>query len=106
MEENEAKSMWEATQWFILENYALRERQDWTATFRRAGLSPTILDQAEEILAQREREKAQQPKCEPEPPKLTCLRCNGEWTPRSEKQPTQCPKCHSPYWKKERVYRK
>ena len=30
---------------------------------------------------------------------LKCLRCNGEWSPRSEtKIPKNCPKCNSPYW--------
>ena len=27
-----------------------------------------------------------------------CERCNHEWIPRSESQPTICPKCKSPYW--------
>jgi len=35
-------------------------------------------------------------------PKLTCLRCEHEWTPRYEKKPENCPHCHSPYWNKPR----
>ena len=27
-----------------------------------------------------------------------CERCSHEWIPRSESQPTICPKCKSPYW--------
>ena len=30
--------------------------------------------------------------------KLTCMRCNHEWIPNSERLPQVCPKCHSPYW--------
>jgi len=30
--------------------------------------------------------------------KLTCLRCNHEWIPNTDKLPKVCPKCHSPYW--------
>ncbi len=33
---------------------------------------------------------------------LKCKRCNHEWLKRKEELPTQCPKCHSPYWNKER----
>lgn len=42
--------MWEATQWFILENYTREERKWWTAYFRNHGLSPGILDKDDEIL--------------------------------------------------------
>lgn len=31
-------------------------------------------------------------------PELVCKRCGHEWIPRSYKLPTQCPRCHSPYW--------
>jgi len=32
-----------------------------------------------------------------------CLRCDYEWYPNDpNKEPTACPKCHSPYWKKPR----
>jgi len=33
-------------------------------------------------------------------PKLECLRCGWQWTPRSETPPKVCPnlKCHSPWW--------
>lgn len=27
-----------------------------------------------------------------------CERCKHEWVPRTEKEPTVCPKCKSPYW--------
>jgi hypothetical protein len=30
---------------------------------------------------------------------LKCTRCKHEWQPRVP-DPTQCPKCHSPYWNK------
>jgi len=33
---------------------------------------------------------------------LTCLRCNKSWWPRKPENPRVCPKCHSPYWDKER----
>jgi hypothetical protein len=44
------------------------------------------------------------PRASLKPPykQLTCKRCNHSWTPRSKKIPTQCPKCHSPYWNRER----
>lgn len=32
-----------------------------------------------------------------------CERCSHEWAPRNEEQPRVCPKCHSPYWDKERI---
>ena len=35
--------------------------------------------------------------------KLTCKRCNHTWTPRSKTPPVQCPKCHSPYWNRDRM---
>ena len=31
--------------------------------------------------------------------KLACLRCGGEWYPRTTKKPVACPKCRSPYWR-------
>jgi DNA-directed RNA polymerase subunit RPC12/RpoP len=32
-----------------------------------------------------------------------CERCNHEWIPRgSEREPSVCPKCKSPYWNKPR----
>lgn len=32
-----------------------------------------------------------------------CERCNHEWIPKdSEREPTVCPKCKSPYWNKPR----
>jgi DNA-directed RNA polymerase subunit RPC12/RpoP len=38
---------------------------------------------------------------------LSCLRCGHEWARRKrEGAPIQCPKCHSPYWDKERVKEK
>jgi len=33
---------------------------------------------------------------------FSCKRCGGSWTPRSKEPPVQCPKCHSPYWNRER----
>jgi len=35
-------------------------------------------------------------------PKLHCKRCGHTWIPRIPKTPKQCPKCHSPYWSKEK----
>ena len=32
-----------------------------------------------------------------------CKRCNHKWYPRSESIPVMCPKCHSPYWDKDRA---
>ena len=96
--------MWEATQWFILENYNKSERQWWTAYFRNGGLNPEILDRADEILRERAIEEAQeiQPHHKTELPKYTCKRCGGSWTARKNKKPVQCPKCKSPYWDKDR----
>lgn len=31
-----------------------------------------------------------------------CERCGGEWVPKSNKKPTVCPKCYSPYWDRPR----
>lgn len=28
----------------------------------------------------------------------SCERCSHIWVPRSEREPTVCPKCKSPYW--------
>jgi DNA-directed RNA polymerase subunit RPC12/RpoP len=36
------------------------------------------------------------------PAKLSCKRCKHEWIPRTKQPPVQCPKCHSPYWNRER----
>lgn len=33
---------------------------------------------------------------------LNCNRCGHNWHPRTEKLPSVCPKCKSPYWNKER----
>lgn len=33
---------------------------------------------------------------------LTCKRCNHTWMPRSKEPPVQCPKCHSPYWNRDK----
>lgn len=46
----------------------------------------------------------------PPKPKVTftplfCKRCSHTWTPRSKEPPIQCPKCHSPYWNRDRVKR-
>ena len=107
MEENKPETMWEATQWFILENYTRAERQWWCGLFRSGGLNPEILDRADEMVRQRERVKARQPEGKPEPRKvckpLSCKRCNSTWTPRSKEPPVQCPRCHSPYWNRERA---
>ena len=39
--------------------------------------------------------------------KCTCLRCGWEWFPVKDGEPKTCtnPKCRSPYWNKERVYK-
>ena len=34
--------------------------------------------------------------------KQKCTRCGHEWYPESETLPKYCPRCHSPYWNKER----
>ena len=34
---------------------------------------------------------------------LNCNRCLHEWATRREQDPKVCPKCHNPYWDKERV---
>jgi len=36
---------------------------------------------------------------------LSCKRCGSSWTPRSKEPPVQCPRCHSPYWNRDRVKR-
>jgi len=33
---------------------------------------------------------------------LKCKRCGWHWYPKSEKMPTVCPKCKSPYWFKDK----
>jgi len=33
---------------------------------------------------------------------LKCKRCVRSWMPRKKELPTQCPKCKSPYWNKDR----
>ena len=34
---------------------------------------------------------------------VTCTRCGHSWYPKSpDVVPTQCPKCKSPYWSRER----
>jgi hypothetical protein len=43
------------------------------------------------------------PKPKPIVKQLTCKRCSYTWTPRSKEPPVQCPKCHSPYWNRERM---
>jgi len=45
------------------------------------------------------------PKPKPTFKPLACKRCNSTWTPRSKELPVQCPRCHSPYWNKERKKR-
>jgi len=32
-----------------------------------------------------------------------CERCGHMWVPRTERKPTICPKCKSPYWDKPRL---
>jgi DNA-directed RNA polymerase subunit RPC12/RpoP len=58
------------------------------------------------------KEEVKEPEIPPPAPKpkatvkpQTCKRCGRTWTPRSNKPPVQCPKCHSPYWNRERVKR-
>jgi DNA-directed RNA polymerase subunit RPC12/RpoP len=31
-----------------------------------------------------------------------CKRCEHTWATKAENTPTVCPRCHSPYWDKER----
>ena len=35
--------------------------------------------------------------------KLHCLRCGGEWFPRSIKKPKNCARCNNSYWDKPRI---
>jgi len=35
-------------------------------------------------------------------PRYDCKRCGHEWIPRTDKKPTICPSCKSPYWDSER----
>ena len=35
--------------------------------------------------------------------RMRCTRCGYMWTPVGEKLPQSCPKCHSPYWNRERM---
>ncbi len=32
-----------------------------------------------------------------------CERCEHKWVPRTERRPTICPRCKSPYWDKKRI---
>ena len=34
---------------------------------------------------------------------FVCERCGHTWVPRTERRPTICPKCKSPYWDKPRI---
>jgi predicted Zn-ribbon and HTH transcriptional regulator len=34
-------------------------------------------------------------------PGYECTRCTYQWIPRTERKPTICPRCKSPYWDKE-----
>lgn len=38
------------------------------------------------------------------PVRLSCKRCGHQWKRRRVSLPVACPKCHSPYWDKDRVY--
>lgn len=38
----------------------------------------------------------------PVPFSCTCKRCDHQWWTRGEYTPGKCPKCHSPYWQKEK----
>lgn len=31
-----------------------------------------------------------------------CERCDHEWVPRANSEPTVCPRCKSPYWNRPR----
>lgn len=33
-----------------------------------------------------------------------CNRCDHKWWRRTPERPNWCPKCHSPYWDKQRVH--
>jgi hypothetical protein len=36
-------------------------------------------------------------------PFFKCKRCGHKWIPRRPQKPKVCPKCKSPYWKKDRI---
>jgi len=36
------------------------------------------------------------------PQHYRCTRCGHRWLPRAARKPVQCPRCHSPYWDRER----
>ncbi len=38
--------------------------------------------------------------------KYECNRCGYEWFGSAEKPPVTCPSCRSPYYNRERVYKK
>ncbi len=39
----------------------------------------------------------------PERHTLVCKRCKHEWKTKGKHKPKYCPKCHSPYWNKEKL---
>jgi len=101
MEEDKPKSMWEATQKFILENYSGSERDFWISLFK--AKFPGSFERKEESKKPVDIIPPPKPKVVLKP--LVCKRCNRTWTPRKEELPIQCPKCRSPYWDRERVKR-
>lgn len=36
----------------------------------------------------------------------TCKRCKEEWPQRGKKRPIKCPRCGTPYWDLDPVYKK
>jgi len=95
-EEDKPKSMWQATQEFMFEG---PNRDYWLALFRARKLGC--------LEVQEEPKKPVEIIPPPSKPKvilkpLVCKRCGSTWTPRSETPPTQCPKCRSPYWNREK----
>ena len=36
---------------------------------------------------------------------LACKRCGYKWIPRKPELPVTCPKCRSPYWNYDRIYK-
>jgi hypothetical protein len=97
-EEDKPKSMWEATQRFMLEG---TNSQYWLAY---KANHPGLFEPKEEPRKPVAITPPSKPKVVLKP--LVCKRCDCTWTPCKEQLPVQCPKCNSPYWNRERAKRK
>lgn len=109
MSRNKPRSIWEVTQWWIVESCTGAQREKWTEQFRKEGYNVTILDHFREILNILAIDKDADISYDDliydnmdVIKELTCKRCGHRWMPRKIELPTQCPRCKSYYWNKDR----